>query len=68
VGLWGELRARHEEVSAIACENLAEHARAIEKRESRVQVQARAPEPRRRRPAAPTPSVVAASDAAVSED
>lgn len=29
VALWTELHGRHEDVSAIACRNLAEHARAV---------------------------------------
>jgi hypothetical protein len=55
VSFWQELRARHENVSAIACQNLAEHATALQA--SEVRVHARASSERRRRfaSAAPVP-------------
>lgn len=36
VSFWQEMRARHQSVSAIACENLTQHAMALQASESRV--------------------------------
>lgn len=42
VGLWQELRDRHETVTQVACENLTDHARSIAAVEQRDRDQARA--------------------------
>jgi hypothetical protein len=59
IGFWDEMRTRHVDVSAVACENLAEHALALERREAR-QVAQLADAQRRRLARAPAAKVVAA--------
>lgn len=39
IGLWDELRTRHQDVAQVACANLGEHAAALVQREQRMQAQ-----------------------------